>query len=208
MHKHNATKGLRGGTNGEKQLILTTDAKAITPQTATDAADSSFRAQLEVQKKQDAKQLEQLNEAEAMCEGCEASAALHSRASGVPSRAANRAWTFRSNVDEVSVLFVAADHGKPIRDLLQSEVTIRDAGKAPLSISAFRTESELPLRLGPLIDTSDSVASRFSFEQSVATDFTEKVLSNRATVRSWLRLPTLSCSRRTPHQTCKKSERV
>src|SRR5262249_5762843 len=66
---------------------------------------------------------------------------------------------------------------KPIRDLLQSEVTIRDAGKAPLSISAFRTESELPLRLGLLIDTSDSVASRFSFEQSAATDFTEKVLS-------------------------------
>lgn len=153
----------------------TNEAGTGTPRPELDTADSSFKSQLEAQKKQDAKQLEQVTEAEAMCEGCEAAAP--NVAASIEGRVADRGWTFHSDVDEVSVLFVATDHGKPIRDLLQSEVTIRDAGKAPLAISAFRTESELPLRLGLLIDTSESVASRFSFEQSAATDFVEKVVT-------------------------------
>jgi VWFA-related protein len=62
---------------------------------------------------------------------------------------------------------------------VQSEVTVRDAGKPPASVVAFRTESELPLRLGLIIDTSESVKGRFSFEQSAASDFVQKVLTKK-----------------------------
>lgn len=152
-------------------------AKAAVSNEQENPAEAAFRAQVNVQKEQDAKEQQQVTEAEAICESCDAT-----EAAGVSSsspRTAERGWTLHSNVDEVSVLFVATDHGKPIRDLMQSEVTIRDAGKPPMSVSAFRTESELPLRLGLIIDTSESVAGRFSFEQSAASDFALKVVTNK-----------------------------
>jgi VWFA-related protein len=145
----------------------------------TNPAEEAFKAQIALQATQDEKERQQVTEADAMCESCDATAMPGSEVpSGVP-RSAERGWTLHSNVDEVSVLFVATDHGKPIRDLIQSEVSVRDAGKPPASVVAFRTESELPLRLGLIIDTSESVKSRFSFEQSAAGDFVQKVLTKK-----------------------------
>jgi VWFA-related protein len=143
---------------------------------AQNPAETAFQAQVEVQKQQDAKELAQVSEAEAMCESCEAAGDVSANQPET-AQSAEHGWTLHSDVDEVSVLFVATDHGKPIRDLIQSEITIRDAGKPPVSISAFRTESELPLHLGLVIDTSESVAGRFSFEQAAAGDFVRQVLT-------------------------------
>jgi VWFA-related protein len=166
---------------------LTTEKKPDTPAFAsvkpasaddTHPAEAAFKAQIALQATQDAKEQLQVNEAEAMCESCDATLPLGIEGPG-GIRPSERGWTLHSNVDEVSVLFVATDHGKPIRDLMQSEVTVRDAGKPPVSVVAFRTESELPLRLGLIIDTSESVKGRFSFEQSAASEFVQKVLTKK-----------------------------
>jgi len=85
---------------------------------------------------------------------------------------------FRVTVDEVSVLFAATQHGKSVTDLAPSDVEIRDDGQPPSAILAFRNESQLPLRLGLVVDTSDSINSRFSFEKEAATKFLHKVVGD------------------------------
>ncbi|HEY4054698.1 MAG TPA: VWA domain-containing protein [Terriglobales bacterium] len=145
----------------------------------TNPAEKAFKAQIALQATQDGKEQQQVTEAEAMCESCEIAAVTAGSEGPGAIKPGERGWTLHSNVDEVSVLFVATDRGKPIRDLIQSEVSVRDAGKPPASVVAFRTESELPLRLGLIIDTSESVRTRFSFEQSAASDFAQKVLTKK-----------------------------
>jgi VWFA-related protein len=86
---------------------------------------------------------------------------------------------FRISVDEVAVFFAATDHGKSVTDLSASEIGIRDNGQPPEAILGFRSESQLPLRLGLVIDTSESVAGRFSFEQGAATKFLQTVVAGK-----------------------------
>jgi len=65
--------------------------------------------------------------------------------------------TIKKRVDEVNVLFIATDHhGKFVRNLNQGDFTILDDHKPPQSIINFRRETDLPLQLGLLIDTSGS----------------------------------------------------
>jgi hypothetical protein len=79
--------------------------------------------------------------------------------------------TLRVAVDEVAIFFTATDHGRSVTNLTSSEIQIRDNSQHPESILSFRNESELPLRLGLIIDTSNSVTDRFRFEQEAATKF-------------------------------------
>src|ERR1700746_2183762 len=50
---------------------------------------------------------------------------------------------FRSQVNEVSVLFTVAQGGKFIADLTAQDVTIHDDNKPPAAIVGFRTQREL-----------------------------------------------------------------
>jgi VWFA-related protein len=85
--------------------------------------------------------------------------------------------TIQQRVSEVNVLFIATDHrGKFVRDLNQSDFTILDDNKPPQSIVDFRRETDLPLDLGLLVDTSGSVRSRFPFEQASAVSFMRQTL--------------------------------
>lgn len=85
--------------------------------------------------------------------------------------------TIHSRVNEVNVLFIATDkHGKFVRDLSQKDFSILDDHKPPQAIVNFRRETDLPLHLGLLVDTSGSVGSRFEFEQTAATAFMEHTL--------------------------------
>ena len=80
--------------------------------------------------------------------------------------------TIKKRVDEVNVLFIATDkHGKFVRDLNQADFSILDDHKPPQSIANFRRETDLPLELGLLVDTSGSVRGRFDFEQEAAVSF-------------------------------------
>lgn len=87
--------------------------------------------------------------------------------------------TFRSAVDEVSIFFAATDHGKSATNLTQSDIVVRDDNRPPHAILGFRNESQLPLRLGLIIDTSNSVKDRISFEQAAATKFLQTVVTGK-----------------------------
>jgi VWFA-related protein len=77
----------------------------------------------------------------------------------------------------VNLLFIAMDkHGKFVRDLNQQDFSILDDHKPPQSIVRFSQETDLPLQVGLLIDTSGSVHGRFQFEQDAATGFLQHVI--------------------------------
>jgi Ca-activated chloride channel homolog len=85
--------------------------------------------------------------------------------------------TIQKRVDEVNVLFIAMDkHGKFVRDLNKDDFNILDDHKPPQSIVNFAQQTDLPLRLGLLVDTSGSVHGRFSFEQDAAVGFLEHAI--------------------------------
>jgi VWFA-related protein len=87
--------------------------------------------------------------------------------------------TFQVTVDEVALFFTATDHGKSVANLAASDVEIRDNSQPPGAILGFRNESQLPLRLGLVVDTSDSVRDRFSFELAAATKFLQEVVVDK-----------------------------
>src|SRR5581483_9806334 len=85
--------------------------------------------------------------------------------------------TIKKRVDEVNVLFIATDrHGKFVRNLNEGDFTILDDHKPPQAIVSFTRQTDLPLELGLLVDTSGSVRSRFDFEQQAAIDFLKQVI--------------------------------
>src|SRR2546423_1122021 len=85
--------------------------------------------------------------------------------------------TIKKRVDEVNVLFIATDrHGKFVRNLTQGDFSILDDQKPPQSISNFRRDTDLPIELGLLLDTSGSVRSRFDFEEEAAISFLQHTL--------------------------------
>jgi VWFA-related protein len=124
-------------------------------------------------------------EAEAACPACatsdfpSSSSVTATAPTSQPKSSSSRydAYTLRSSADEVAVFFAATDHGKSVTDLTLKDVGVRDNSNLPASVTGFRNESELPLRLGLVIDTSDSVASRFKFEQEAAANFMQKVVT-------------------------------
>jgi VWFA-related protein len=87
--------------------------------------------------------------------------------------------TFQVTVDEVALFFTATDHGKSVTNLSAKDVEIRDNSLPPDTILKFRSESQLPLRLGLVIDTSDSVKGRLSFEQASAAKFLQEVVVDK-----------------------------
>src|SRR5207248_6432083 len=89
----------------------------------------------------------------------------------------NSMITLHARVNEVNVLFIATDkHGKFVRDLNQNDFSILADHKPPQAILNFRRETDLPLHMGLLVDTSGSVGSRFEFEQTASTAFLQHTL--------------------------------
>lgn len=85
--------------------------------------------------------------------------------------------TIQKRVDEVNVLFIAMDkHGKFVRDLKKDDFNVLDDHKPPQAIVRFTQQTNLPLQLGLLIDTSGSVHGRFEFEQDAAAGFLQHTI--------------------------------
>jgi VWFA-related protein len=83
------------------------------------------------------------------------------------------------DVTRVNMLFTVTDKkGRFITDLGRDDFQIFE-GKKPQSIQEFTAESDLPLRLGILIDTSNSIRDRFKFEQEAAIQFINSVVHPR-----------------------------
>jgi VWFA-related protein len=80
------------------------------------------------------------------------------------------------DVTRVSLLFTVTDKkGRFITDLDKNDFEVVE-GKRQQTISEFAAESDLPLRLGILIDTSNSIRDRFKFEQEAAGQFIDSVM--------------------------------
>jgi VWFA-related protein len=86
-------------------------------------------------------------------------------------------YTIQQQVNEVDLVFTVTDkHGHFIKDLSQSDFALLDDQKAPERVYSFTRQTNLPLRVGILIDTSTSVRRRFQFEQQASVTFLQQIL--------------------------------
>jgi VWFA-related protein len=86
-------------------------------------------------------------------------------------------FTITVPVNEVYLEFAVTDkHGHFIRDLQQNQFALLDDHKAPAQVFSFTQQTNLPLRVGILIDTSTSIRQRFQFEQQAANSFLLEIL--------------------------------
>jgi Ca-activated chloride channel homolog len=84
--------------------------------------------------------------------------------------------SIRTDVNLVDVLFTVMDRkNKIVSDLSQGNFTVFDDGK-PQEIRFFSQQTDLPLRVGLLLDTSNSIRQRLQFEQEAAIDFLFNVI--------------------------------
>jgi Ca-activated chloride channel homolog len=80
------------------------------------------------------------------------------------------------DVTRVNMLFTVTDRrGRFITNLTRDEFDVLENGKRQI-IQEFTAEADLPLRLGILIDTSNSIRDRFKFEQEAAVQFINSVV--------------------------------
>ena len=89
----------------------------------------------------------------------------------------DKQYTIKANVNEVDLVFTVTDkHGRFIKDLQQRDFALLDDQKAPAQVYSFTQQTNLPLRVGIVIDTSTSIRQRFSFEQQAASEFLFKII--------------------------------
>src|SRR5215470_3207882 len=89
--------------------------------------------------------------------------------------------TIFKRVDEVNLVLSATNHkGRFVRDLNPDDLVISDNGEPPDKITYFQTQTDLPLRVALVIDTSDSVSYRFDFEMKSAKEFLKQILRPNA----------------------------
>ena len=85
--------------------------------------------------------------------------------------------TIVKQVDEVNVVFTVTDkRGKFVTDLKKEDFQVMDDKKPAQTIRSFRAETNLPLRVGLLIDASNSIRDRFKFEQEAAIEFLNQIV--------------------------------
>ncbi len=99
---------------------------------------------------------------------------------GNPDNPENESFpTIPFTVNEVRVVFTVTDkHGHYIKDLKRDDFKVLD-DKKPAELRSFRSETDLPLQVGLLIDASNSVRDRFKFEQEAAIEFLNAVVRPR-----------------------------
>ncbi len=91
-----------------------------------------------------------------------------------------RSATFPIRVDRVPVVFSALDRKERfVTDLTREEIHVFDNRKKQ-EILEFTKETDLPLRIGLLVDTSNSIRDRFKFEQEAAIEFLHSVLRHQS----------------------------
>jgi VWFA-related protein len=84
--------------------------------------------------------------------------------------------TFVKEVNLVDVLFTVLNRrNKLVPDLEEGDFKVFDEGK-PQEIRYFSKQTDLPLRIGMLLDTSNSIRERIKFEQDASVSFLFSVL--------------------------------
>lgn len=86
---------------------------------------------------------------------------------------------FRKNANLVNIFFTVKDkHGKLVPDLKKDEFEVLEDGK-PQTIKYFAANSNQPLTLGILVDSSGSMQHMLPTEKIVAGDFLRQVLTDK-----------------------------
>ena len=124
-------------------------------------------------------------ETDATCIGCLTNASGDSGGRPGPNSGAEQSYddvahqVIRVQVEEVAMMFTATDHGKSVTNLSPSDVVIREDNQPPVPIIGFYNVTQLPLRIGLIIDMSNSITDRFTFEQGAAAKFLETVATEK-----------------------------
>jgi len=88
-----------------------------------------------------------------------------------------KAETITVGVNEVNLIFTVTDkHGKFIKNLTENDIHVLDDHKSVDKFRDFKSETDLPLRVGLLIDASNSIRDRFKFEQEAAIEFLNQIV--------------------------------
>ena len=83
----------------------------------------------------------------------------------------------KKTVNEVNVVFTVTDkRGRFIKNLTQKDIKVLDDRKPVDAIRNFQSQTDLPLRVGLLVDASNSVRDRFKFEQEAAIEFLNQIV--------------------------------
>ena len=97
-------------------------------------------------------------------------------AAGAPAQD-EAAPTIKVQANEVNLIFTVTDKkGHFITGLNQSSFGLLDDGRPPVAVLHFTQQTDLPLRVGILLDTSSSIRQRFQFEQDSAIEFLLQIL--------------------------------
>ncbi len=92
----------------------------------------------------------------------------------------NAGETITRTVNEVNVVFTVTDkHNRYVKDLGKGDFKVIDDERPVEDIRSFRLEKDLPLRVGLLIDASNSIRDRFKFEQESAIEFLNETVRPR-----------------------------
>ncbi len=85
--------------------------------------------------------------------------------------------TIQVQVNEVNLIFTVTDKkGHFITGLKRENFGLLDDGRPPEAVIQFTQQTNLPLRVGIMLDTSSSIRQRFQFEQDSAIEFLLQVL--------------------------------
>jgi VWFA-related protein len=86
-------------------------------------------------------------------------------------------FTLGVRVNLVDLVFTVTDKkGRFITGLKRENFGLLDDGRPPAAVLSFTQQTNLPLRIGIMLDTSSSIRTRFKFEQDSALDFFLQVL--------------------------------
>lgn len=78
---------------------------------------------------------------------------------------------------EVNLVMTVTDkRGKFIRDLKKDNFVVFDNKRQVPEIRSFSSQTNLPLRVGLVIDVSNSIRDRFKFEQEAAIEFLNQII--------------------------------
>ncbi len=85
--------------------------------------------------------------------------------------------TIKVQVNEVNLIFTVTDKkGKFVTGLKQENFGLLDNQRPPEAVLHFQQQTNLPLRVGIMLDTSSSIRQRFQFEQDSAIEFLLQIL--------------------------------
>lgn len=85
--------------------------------------------------------------------------------------------TIKARAEEVNVIFTVTDkRGRFIKDLKREDFSVLDDKRPAEAVRGFSAETNLPLRVGLLVDASNSIRTQFKFEQEAAIEFLNQII--------------------------------